>query len=160
MPVKHGVALELFRLAKIKRIYRVGKKNLLTETYERMEEKINALSEAGYRKYVLRPAFLELRHCFSELLIAFRRSVALKTFVQRALDPLSYHAEGFKAVLGRVPDVEVNHLLALRLLALRLHHYVSYGVAYDIHPFCGSVWQLAFQNLKWCHVNHPLQSLL
>src|SRR3972149_5882472 len=110
-----------------------------------MEEEVYTFSKTRNDKHVLRPALLNLRHSFSEFIVTFGRCIALSVFVEQALHPLSYYLKWLEAVLRRVPNIEVNHLLALCLLALRLHDYVPYRIAYDIHSFRGPVRQLAFE---------------
>src|SRR4030042_5827952 len=110
-----------------------------------MEKELYTFSKARNDKNILRPALLNFRHSSSEFIIAFGRCIALTVFIEQVLHPLSYYLKWFEAVLRRVPNVEVNHLLALCLLAPRLHPYVPYRVAYDIHPFRGPVRQLPFE---------------
>src|SRR4030067_3515036 len=110
-----------------------------------MEEEVYTFSKTRNNKHVLRLALLNFCHSFSEFSIAFGRCIALTFFVEQVLHPLSYYLKWLEAILRRVPNVEVNHLLTLCLLAPRLHHYVPYRVAYDIHPFRGPVRQLPLE---------------
>src|SRR4030066_329916 len=110
-----------------------------------MEEEVYTFSKARNNKHVLRLALLNFCHSFSEFSIAFGRCIALTVFIEQVLYPVSYYLKWLEAVLRRVPNIEVNHLFTLCLLALRLHDYVPYWIAYDIHPFRGPIRQLAFE---------------
>src|SRR4030042_2448932 len=110
-----------------------------------MEEEVYTLSKARNDKNILRPALLNFRHSSSEFIIAFGRCIALTVFIEQVLHTLSYYFKRLEAVLRRIPNVEINHLLAFCLFALRLHHYVPYWAAYDIHSFCRLIRQLPFE---------------
>src|SRR4030042_3019388 len=110
-----------------------------------MEEEVYTLSKARNDKNVLWSALLNFRYSSSEFIIAFGRCIALTVFIKQVLHTLSYYLKRLEAVLRRISNVEINHLLAFCLFALRLHHNVPNWVAYDIHSFCGLIRQLPFE---------------